>query len=114
MIVDDDRTTVRLLKTLLEMDGFDVTIAATAAEVLSLAPQIQPDLFFMDYHLEDSNGAEVTSVIRATSHFRTTPIVIASGMNVEDEVREAGASCFLMKPFDPSKLQQLFHDLIDN
>ena len=44
MIVDDDRNTVKLLQTLLELDGFDVVIAPRGADVLHSAspPQLTP------------------------------------------------------------------------
>lgn len=113
LIVDDDRTTVRLLKTLLELDGFEVAIASLGREVMQLAQQVKPDLFLMDYHLDDINGVEVIRIVRSYPDFQQTPIVMTSGMNIEREALEAGATRFLMKPFDPDHLQQLFHQLIN-
>ena len=75
MIVDDDRTTVVLLKTLLEMDGFDVVIVPRGAMVLEKAQQESPDLFLMDYHLSDMEGTTVIEHLRATPQFAHTPIV---------------------------------------
>jgi len=112
MIVDDDRTTVRLLQTLLELNGFEVLIAPCGAEVLSLAKQTSPNLFLLDYNLSDMTGIQLTSMLRQHAEFARTPIVIASGMDVEVEARAAGASAFLMKPFDPGRLHRMFHDLI--
>lgn len=112
LIVDDDRTTVRLLQTLLELEGFEVIVAPHGADVVPLAKQDIPDLFLMDYHLHDMTGVQLVADLRQYSEFQQTPIVIASGMNVEKEARAAGASAFLMKPFDPGLLQRLFHRLI--
>jgi CheY-like chemotaxis protein len=114
MIVDDDRTTVRLLQTLLELDGFEVVVAPCGAEVLPLAQQDTPDLFLMDYNLSDVTGAQLAAILRQQPEFAQTPIVIASGMSVEREARAAGASAFLMKPFDPGQLQRLFQRLIES
>jgi len=112
MIVDDDRTMVKLLKTLLELDKFEVSVVANGGEVLGRARQIQPDIFFMDYHLADIDGVEVVRELRATDQFAMTPIVVTSGLDVEDEVIEAGANRFLIKPFEPASLPQLFAELI--
>ncbi len=114
LIVDDDRTTVRLLKTLLELDGFEVSISPRGADVIPLAQQVKPDLILMDYHLSDMQGIDVVVALRAMAEFATTPIVVASGLNVEREALEAGASKFLIKPFDPENLQTLFTSLIEN
>ena len=59
MIVDDDRNTVKLLQTLLELDGFEVSVAPRGADVLPAAQQNKPDIFLMDYHLSDMDGVEV-------------------------------------------------------
>jgi CheY-like chemotaxis protein len=113
MIVDDDRITVRLLTTLLEIDGFDVSVAPTGREVVTLARQVRPDLILMDYHLEDMDGVQVVHQIRALPEFQHLPIIMVSGMNVEPEALAAGSTCFLMKPFDPDSLQNLFNSLIN-
>jgi len=112
MIVDDDRTMVKLLKTLLELDDFEVSIVANGGEVLERAQQIQPDIFLMDYHLADVDGVEVVRALRASSQFAATPIVVTSGLDVEDEVIAAGANRFLIKPFEPASLPQLFAELV--
>jgi DNA-binding response OmpR family regulator len=112
MIVDDDRTTVKLLQTLLELDGFEVAVAGRGADVMPLAEQFTPDIFLMDYHLTDVDGVEVVRALRASERFASTPIVVTSGLDVSEEVIEAGANTFLVKPFEPDELPPLFNSLI--
>jgi DNA-binding response OmpR family regulator len=112
MIVDDDRTTVKLLQTLLELDGYHVGVAGRAADVMPLAREFQPDIFLMDYHLSDADGVELIRSLRASDLFAHTPIIMTSGLDVEDEVLEAGASRFLVKPFEPEDLPGLFSSLL--
>lgn len=115
LIVDDDRTTVRLLQTLLELDGFEVEVAPRGADVVPIAEKFQPDIFLMDYHLSDMDGVEIVRDLRggaAAGKFSKTPIVVASGLDVEDEVIEAGANAFMVKPFEPEDLPPLFNRLI--
>jgi len=113
LIVDDDRTTVKLLQTLLEMDGFEVLIAPRGQAALEMAQATPPDIFLVDYHLADMDGLEVVARLRADPAFATLPIVVASGLNVEDEALEVGADLFLVKPFEPNKLAGLFYDLLE-
>lgn len=115
LIVDDDHTTVKLLKTLLELDGFETDIAPRGADVVPTAERFRPDLFLMDYHLSDMDGVEIVRALRggaAGGLFVTTPIVVASGLDVEEEVIEAGANAFMVKPFEPEDLPPLFNRLI--
>lgn len=114
MIVDDDRTTVKLLQTLLELDGYDVSVAPRGGDVIPLAEQVRPDLFLMDYHLTDIDGVEVIRDLRAHTDFAATPIVMTSGLNVEREALAAGASAFLIKPFEPDQLPVLFNNLMNS
>ena len=112
LLVDDDRTTTDLLKMLLEMDGFEVSVAGRGADVIPMAERVQPDLILMDYHLSDTNGVDVLRDIRKHPTLSTLPVVIGSGMNVEPEVMAAGATIFLIKPYEPSDLAPLFTRLI--
>lgn len=112
MIVDDDRTTVKLLQTLLELDDFEVSAAPRGADVMPLAVKVQPQIFLIDYHLADMDGVEVIRALRESVDFATVPIVMTSGLDVEDEAMEAGASTFLIKPFEPTELPILFNRLI--
>lgn len=112
MIVDDDRTTVKLLQTLLELDGFDVAVAHRGGDVIKLAEQEHPDIFLMDYHLNDMHGVDVLRQLRAHPSFVTSPIIMTSGLDVRAEVMAAGASAFLVKPFEPEDLPRLFSQFI--
>lgn len=113
LIVDDDRTTVMLLQTLLELDGFQVHTVARGGDVPAAITAHEPDLLLMDYRLIDMDGLEVIRRLRANPAMARVPIVMASGMNVEFEAREAGATAFLVKPFAPESLSKLFHSLLD-
>jgi DNA-binding response OmpR family regulator len=112
MIVDDDRTTVDLLKTLLELDDFRVIIVGRGSDVVPKAEADPPDLFMVDYNLADITGLEVLTRLRNHPDFSGAPVIIASGMDVEDKVLAAGADRFIVKPFEPSELPELFNRLI--
>lgn len=113
MLVDDDRTTVKLLQTLLELDGFDVQVAMRGADVLPIVEQRVPDLVFMDYHLADMDGVTVLRSLRERPSYAALPIVMTSGLDVEDEALAAGATTFILKPFEPDELPTLFNSLIN-
>ncbi|WP_162909858.1 response regulator [Aggregatilinea lenta] len=112
LIVDDDRTTTKLLQTLLELDGFEVSMLSRGEKALEMAQEIKPDVFLVDYHLSDMEGIDLVAALRGSPLFATTPIVMASGLNVEESALGAGANVFLFKPFEPGKLADLFNELI--
>lgn len=112
MIVDDDQTTVKLLTIFLQLEDFEVVNAMLGNLALERAQQTQPDLFMIDYRLPDTDGLAVIRALRAVKAFASTPIVMSSGMNVEQEALEAGANTFLTKPLEPAELPSLFKRLI--
>ncbi|MCS6870053.1 MAG: response regulator [Anaerolineae bacterium] len=113
MLVDDDRTTAMLLETLLSLDGFQVVLAARGSDVLEKAHQERPDAFLIDYHLSGGvQGTEIVGKLRAEPAFKHAPIIMTSGMNVEEAALRAGANLFLIKPFDPAELPSLLNRLL--
>ena len=113
MIVDNDHATGSLLQTLLELDGFTVMTVQRGLQALERARVTPPDIFLLDFKLDDMDGTDLARQLRATAQFARTPIVIASGMNVETEAIAAGANMFLVKPFEPSQLAGILNKLID-
>lgn len=112
MIVDDDRTTVSLLQTLLELDGYEVVVVARGMDVIPKVEQERPELIMLDYHLADTDGVTVIHDLRNHAKFAQIPILVASGIDVSQEVLAAGADDFLVKPFEPSDLPAIFNRLI--
>jgi DNA-binding response OmpR family regulator len=113
MIVEDDLTSIKLLRILLEeVHGFEVSVARRGADVMALSEKDNPDIFLVDYHLIDMDGVELIHSLRASTSFAKTPIVMASGMDVEHEALQAGANTFLTKPYEPDDLSNMFRTLL--
>jgi len=112
LIVEDDVTSVKLLKILLEeVHGFQVSVARRGAEAIPLAIETKPDVFMIDFHLTDIDGIELVKSLRSTPQFAKTPIVMASGLDVGDEAIKAGATSFMTKPYEPDELANMFKKL---
>ena len=114
MIVDDDKLTVSLLKTLLELDNFEVVSVAEGTTAYQRAIDDPPDAFLVDYHLADGEGTDFVVQLRADPELYQLPVVMTSGLNREDEAMEAGADWFLIKPFDPSELVDVLQRLLED
>lgn len=104
MLVDDDATMVGLLRTLLELDGFEVTFTTDSELVLDRIRSQRPDLVVMDVFLTKADGVELLQQVRATPEIAQTPVIMTSGMDVSDRCLQAGANGFVLKPYAPSDL----------
>lgn len=112
MIVDDDRTMNSLLKTLLELDGFAVVLAPRGEIVLPTALSERPDAILMDVHIADVDGMQLLRQLRQNSDLKAIPVVMSSGMDVEDQAKDAGATAFILKPYPPDQLSALLKKVL--
>lgn len=106
MLVDDDRTLSSLLQTLLELDGFAVVSVTRGDQVLARAQAERPNAIVMDVHIGDADGVEILRALRQTPELQSIPVVMSSGMDVEDKCLAAGATAFVLKPYPPDQLSQ--------
>lgn len=104
MLIEDDALMLSLLRTLLEIEGFQVVEFNPEADVLPAIAAAQPDLVFMDVNLKGINGLDIARAIRQTESIRSIFILMASGINYAQECAAAGANGFLLKPFMPDDL----------
>ena len=113
MIIDDDRTTSGLLKILLELDGFEVTLAPKGETALEEAKEIKPDAFVVDINLADALGTDVVRQLRSEEQFAKSAIVMTSGLPKKVEALKAGSDEFLLKPFEPDQLVAALKNLLE-
>ena len=104
LIVDDDKATATLLRTLFEMEGLQGVICSRADQVVGDMRREQPDVLLMDAHLAEIDSLGILREIKADGGLRRTPVVMVSGMDRSSEFLPAGAAEFVLKPFKPSDL----------
>jgi DNA-binding response OmpR family regulator len=104
LVVEDDRATSGLLKTVFGMEGFKTSVCAQPERVLEVARQDRPDLIFMDYHLAEVESLSILRELKADAELKGIPVVMTSGLDRAAEAEEAGAVGFVLKPYRPAKL----------
>ncbi len=114
MIVDDDATMVSLLKTLLELEGFEVMPATQPERTLESIRNSRPDLVIMDVFLNSRDGIELLRQLRSSAEFGSTPVIMTSGMDVTDRALAAGADGFMLKPYSPPDLIAMIREKLES
>jgi len=107
LLAEDDKTMVSLLKTLLNMEGYEVVALDVNSDVPAAVQQEHPDVLFMDVHMGKQSGLDVVEAIRKIPELADLRVVMTSGSNVKDECLKRGANHFLLKPFMPDDLLKL-------
>jgi two-component system, OmpR family, response regulator RegX3 len=103
-MVEDEPSITAPLTEALEREGFDSAVARTAAEGVSLAGDLEPDLVLLDVMLPDGSGFDVCRELRRSSE---VPIIMLTARGEEaDRVAglELGADDYVVKPFSAREL----------
>ena len=105
LIIDDEAEIRESLQTLLELEGYEVEVAANGERGLAMLGERPFDLVLLDLALPDRNGIELLPDIRSLDPQISVIMITAYG-TVEDAVRamQSGAANFLQKPWDNEKL----------
>ncbi len=115
IVVDDNRDNSFLIKTVLEMDGFEVAICPDLGRASQTATA-DTGAFIIDYYLAAGEvGLELLRRIRAseTAAPAATPVIITSGDDRRrQEAYDAGADLFLLKPYGSTRLSEELRRLL--
>jgi two-component system alkaline phosphatase synthesis response regulator PhoP len=107
LVVDDDREIVRLVRTYLEQNQYEVLTAYDGETALHILRRERPDLVLLDLMLPDRNGWDVTRVVRGDVSLAAMPIIMLTA-RVEDHDKivglELGADDYVTKPFNPHEV----------
>ncbi|HEX7894090.1 MAG TPA: sigma-54 dependent transcriptional regulator, partial [Terriglobales bacterium] len=105
LIIDDEAEIRESLQTLLELEGYDVAVAANGDQGLAQLGERPFDLVLLDLAMPGRNGLELIPELRAIDPLLSIIMITAYG-TVEDAVRamQSGAANFLQKPWDNEKL----------
>jgi DNA-binding NtrC family response regulator len=105
LIIDDEAEIRESLETLLELEGYQVTTAATGTEGTVRAGEGSYDVVLLDLALPDKSGMEVLADIRIHNPAQSVIMITAYG-TVENAVKamQYGATNFIQKPWDNEKL----------
>jgi two-component system, chemotaxis family, chemotaxis protein CheY len=116
ILAADDSASMRdMVRVSLASAGFEVTAAADGEEALRLAAQSAFDLVLLDVNMPARDGIAVTRALRAEPQYRHTPILMLTTENSPDRKREgkdAGATGWIVKPFDPAQLIATIHRVL--
>lgn len=106
-IIEDSRTSRKVLTMLLNRHGYKLYEASTGHEALNMAPTIRPDLVLLDVMLPDMTGYTILPQLKELPHFTDLPFIMLTGnRKATDRMKGmlAGSNEYLTKPFDPQKL----------
>jgi two-component system chemotaxis sensor kinase CheA len=116
LVVDDSITTRTMEKNILEAHGYQVTIAVSGSDALSILDVQSFDLMVSDVEMPGMTGFELTSKVRQREETKAMPVIICTSLATDEHKRlgmEVGAQAYIVKGnFDQGTLLDTVASLI--
>jgi chemotaxis family two-component system response regulator PixG len=114
--IDDSPAISERLSQILAPEGYKVVQIRDPMEGVATLAREKPDLIFLDVVMPQTNGYNLCTFLRQSELFRNTPIVILTsqdGLLDRTRAKLIGASDFLSKPPEPTKVLQIVQKYLD-
>ena len=115
LVVEDDELNLKLVKELLEFNGFETLEATNGLQALEMIRRERPSLVLMDIQMPAMDGIEATRQIKADASIRDIPVVAltSSAMKGDKEaILAAGCDEYMSKPIDIHCLLKLIEEFV--
>lgn len=114
LIVDDSRTSRKILKGILENEGYEVIGEATnGLEGYDKYVELKPDIVTMDITMPVLDGIEALKKIKSDYPDSKVVMVTAAGQKTKlVEAVQNGANEFVSKPFEPEQLKAIMEKVL--
>jgi CheY-like chemotaxis protein len=110
LIVDDNNNNQLLLRDLLIIQGYEVSVASDGQEGVDLAMELKPDLILMDIQMPGMDGMAATRVLKETLETRGIKIVALTSFAMrgdKEKFMAEGFDGYLSKPINTRELHNL-------
>ena len=116
LMVDDSRTSRKMLRAVLERGGFEIIGEATNGEEGYLKyKELKPDVVTMDITMPAMNGIESLSLIKHENEKAKVVMITAAGQKEKMvEALKRGAEEFITKPFDDNEVLNTLNKVVGN
>jgi two-component system chemotaxis response regulator CheY len=115
LAVDDSASIRQMVTFTLKSAGYDVTEAVDGQDGLNKAKAKTVDLILTDQNMPNMDGLTLIKSLRATPQYKAVPILMLtteSSDAMKAQGKAAGATGWLVKPFDPQKLLEVVKKVV--
>lgn len=117
LTVDDSKTMREMVSFTLKSSGYEVLEAEDGVNGVDVASSNAVDLVITDLNMPNMNGLDMIRKLRANPQYSKTPILMLTtegDASKKMEGKEAGATGWIVKPFEPAKLVEVVNKVCPN
>ena len=107
LVVDDTRSMRKMVAAVLQGAGYEVAEAGDGVEALELARERVYDLVVTDHNMPRMDGVTLVRELRSLPNYDPVALIVLStevSPELKQKGRDAGASGWMAKPFDPQRM----------
>jgi two-component system chemotaxis response regulator CheY len=115
LIIDDSASIRQMVAFALKTEGYTVIEAADGVDGLAKANAHAIDLVLTDLNMPNMDGYELVKALRGLPKYGATPVLMLTTESANEQKtqgKEAGATGWLVKPFDPQRLLDVVKKLL--
>src|SRR5215212_1023445 len=108
LAVDDDNEVLETVGRVLQHEAYDVSLANSAAQAMTMLDARTPDLLILDIIMPETDGITLCRQLRRDSRFIPLPILFLTAKGGTDDIvsgLDAGADDYVIKPFELAELR---------
>ena len=115
LIVDSSQLMLRNMLALLTPHGFNLQLASSPMQALSMLTRQRPDVIVLDAYLPGVNGGEFTRLLRSNPSSEDIPVILTASEDhrLPRSFTEIGAQALMVKPIDMDILAKLIKGFVD-
>ena len=106
LVVDDEETVRRVLRSLLQKEGYEVIEAEDGRAGVELAKKEDPDVILMDLMMPVLDGLKACRLLKEDEQTKNIPVLVITALSGENKMEaiDAGIDDFVNKPFDAQEI----------
>ena len=115
LVVDDERSIVRLLSLRLRSQDYDVLEAYDGVQCVEVAQEKRPDLILLDIKMPNGSGIQAFENLQSNKKTKNIPVIFITAYpkpEVKELVLKMGAHGFVTKPFDGDLLNKRIENIL--
>lgn len=115
LVIDDEPAMHKLLKVILEGEGFQIVKPEERQAARKLVKGKKPDVIILDIMMPEVDGFEILKRLKGDQETRQIPVMVLTVRNHREDIEKArflGADLYMTKPFNPSDLLEAVNSLL--